>query len=703
MDQEERARKQRALSRAGELKSEIERHNHSYYVLDDPLVSDADYDALFRELQALEAEYPELDTGDSPTRRVGAPPLASFDSVRHRVPMLSLGNAFSDEEVAAFDRRVREAAGIASVEYSAEPKFDGLAISLRYEDGLFVQGATRGDGESGEDVTANLRTVRSIPLRLRGPFPPVFEARGEVLIYRREFLVMNERQRAAGEREYVNPRNAAAGAVRQLDSRITASRPLSFLCYGVGEVDGDALPPTQSSLLDWVESLGLPVTSERETVVGVEGLLAYYQRLGQARSQLPFDIDGVVYKVNGRDLQERLGFVARAPRFALAHKYPAEEAVSELEAIVIQVGRTGALTPAAQLKPVFVGGVTVSSATLHNEDEIRRKDLWKGDRVVVRRAGDVIPEVVRVAAPGLRRPEDAFVMPSRCPVCGSEVVRLEGEAVSRCTGGLFCAAQRKQSLLHFGQRRAMDIEGLGERIVEQLVDSGLVRTPPDLYALKVEALEALERMGRKSAEKLVQAIGATRGRPLGRFVFALGIPGVGEEVAKVLARHFGALDRLLEADWQVLAEEKRAIQKENASRKRRGEPIRAQLLEGIGPELMDSLSKFLGESHNREVIESLARLAAPSEVTGQGHAFAGKTFVLTGTLPSMTRDEAAALIEANGGKVAGSVSRHTDYVVAGTEAGSKLSKARELGLAVLDEAALRTLAASQSGAETKKD
>jgi DNA ligase (NAD+) len=670
---------EQARQRAEQLREEIARHNHRYYVLDDPEISDADYDRLFRELEGIEMRFPSLASDDSPTRRVGGAPLAGFRPVAHRVPMLSLGNAFSEDEVAAFDRRAREATREQEIEYSAEPKFDGLAISLRYESGRFTQGATRGDGETGEDVTANLRTIRALPLRLRAPFPMVVEVRGEVLMYRRDFLAMNERLRGLGEREFVNPRNAAAGAVRQLDPRITATRPLRFLAYGVGEVDPDDLSATQSQLLDWLQQLGFPVTPERRVVRGLRGMVEYYERIGDGRAALPYDIDGVVYKVNRLDLQEQLGFVSRAPRFAVAHKFPAEEARSEVLDIVVQVGRTGALTPAAQLRPVFVGGVTVSNATLHNEDEIRRKDIWRGDEVVVRRAGDVIPEVVRVATPGPRRPGDRFTMPTACPVCGSPVVRLEGEAVARCTGGLFCSAQRREALLHFGHRRALDIEGLGEKLVGQLVDNSLVRSPPDLYSLTVDQLEALERMGRKSAENLVQAVAASRGRPLARFIFALGIPGVGEEVAKVLARYFGSAGALLEADWGELAELKRSIQKENASRKRKGEEARPQILEGIGPELMESLSKFLGEEHNREVIETLVRVAAPVSSARGGSALAGKTFVLTGTLPSLSREEAAALIERNGGKVSGSVSRNTDFVVAGTEAGSKLSKARELG------------------------
>ncbi|OGA87121.1 MAG: DNA ligase (NAD(+)) LigA [Betaproteobacteria bacterium RIFCSPLOWO2_12_FULL_66_14] len=683
--------------RAERLRSQIEHHNYRYYVLDDPEISDAQYDRLFGELEQLERDHPELATPDSPTRRVGAAPLSQFAPVAHALPMLSLNNAFTEEDVTGFDRRIRETAGVSQVEYCAEPKFDGLAVSLRYEQGVLVQGSTRGDGATGEDVTANLRTVRSIPLRLREKAPRVLEARGEVLLYRRDFLRLNERQRSAGEKEFANPRNAAAGSLRQLDSRITATRPLRFCAYGLGEVEERAVPRTQSSLLDWLERLGLPVESEREVVVGVQGLLDYYRRLGARRNQLPFDIDGVVYKVNDMALHRRLGFVARAPRYAIAHKYPAEEAVTQVLDIDVQVGRTGALTPLARLSPVNVGGVTVSSATLHNEGEIHRKDIWRRDRVVVRRAGDVIPEVVRVAQPGPRAKEDHFSMPKKCPVCASPVVRLEGEAVSRCTGGLFCSAQRKEALRHFAQRRAMDIEGLGDKLVDQLVERKVVDSPADLYRLRWEDLAQLERMGQKSAQNVIEAIAASSGRPLARFVFALGIPGVGEEVAKILARHFGTLEALLSADWSEIAEQKRIVQKDNAARKRRGEPAEPQILEGIGPELMESLAMFLGEPHNRTVIAALAEAVRPIPATvPRTGGLAGKTFVLTGTLPSLSRDEAKALIERHGGKVSGSVSRNTDYVVAGEDAGSKLEKARELGITTVDEAGLNKLLGGRS-------
>jgi DNA ligase (NAD+) len=675
--------------RAARLRTEIERHNFLYYVKDQPEITDAEYDALFQELAALEQAHPELATADSPTQRVGAPPLAEFAEVTHRTPMLSISNAFAEDEVRAFDRRVREALGVDEVEYAAEPKFDGLAVSLLYRDGVLVQGATRGDGTTGEDVTPNLRTVRSIPLRLpRAPQTAEIEVRGEILMYRKDFDAMNARQRQAGEKAFVNPRNAAAGAVRQLDSRITAARPLRFFAYAVAHASRISWR-THAEALERLEALGFPVCPERDTVRGAEGLLDYFLRLGRKRDGLPYAIDGVVYKVNRLDWQQRLGFVSRAPRFALAHKYPAEEQTTEVLAIDVQVGRTGTLTPVARLRPVFVGGVTVTSATLHNEDELRRKDVWAGDTVIVRRAGDVIPEVVGVRRRGPRRPADRFEMPSRCPECGSPVVRIPGEAAARCTGGLYCKAQRKQTLLHFAGRRAMDIEGLGEKLVDQLVESGLVENPADLYRLDAATLSGLERMGEKSAHNLVRSLEKSRRVELHRFIFGLGIPGVGEEVAKILARHFLSLEAFLDADWPRAAADKEAIRKQNAQRKKRGEPPSEVPLEGIGPELMESIEKFLHERHNREVIRRLTdrshgvTLEPASDKGPAGTAI--KTFVLTGALSAMSRDEARAAIEARGHKVAGSVSAKTDFVVAGEDPGSKLDRARNLGVAVLDE------------------
>ena len=680
-----------AAHRAEALRKALAHHNYRYYALDDPEISDAEYDRLFRELQDLERDHPELATPDSPTQRVGSAPLPEFSEVRHRAPMLSLGNAFEDEEVEAFDRRVREALGVEEVEYTAEPKFDGLAISLAYRRGEFVLGATRGDGATGEDVTPNLRTVRAIPLRLPHAHDTLdLEVRGEVLYYKRDFEKLNERQQAAGEKVFANPRNAAAGSLRLLDSRITAQRPLRFFAYGVGVAEG-ARWSTQAEMLDRLQALGFPVSAHRRVVRGVAGLLGFYRDIGAKRAQLPFAIDGVVYKVNRLDWQEKLGYVARAPRFAVAHKYPAEEQTTEVLKIEVQVGRTGVLTPVARLKPVEVGGATVTNATLHNEDDLRRKDVWQGDTVVVRRAGDVIPEVARVHAKGPRRPADRFVMPDRCPVCDSPVVRIEGEAAARCTGGLFCSAQRKQAILHFVGRRAMDIEGVGEKLVDQLVEREVVRNPADLYALRKDDLAGLERMAEKSAQNVLDGIERSRDADLARFVFALGIPGVGEEVAKILARHFGELPALLAADWEAISAEKEAIRKENAKRKKRGEDASPVPLEGIGPEIMDSIAKFTHETHNRRVIERLSREVRLRQAASAAPAGGGKTFVLTGTLEGMSRDEARAMIEAAGHKVAGSVSRKTNYVVAGAEPGSKLEQARALGVEVLDGAGLLKL------------
>ncbi|TMG93645.1 MAG: NAD-dependent DNA ligase LigA, partial [Betaproteobacteria bacterium] len=555
---------EKARRRAETLRRDIEAHNYRYYVLDAPTIPDAEYDKLFGELVELERAHPELLTPDSPTQRVGGMPLEEFPQVTHRTPMLSLNNAFSDDDVIGFDRRAREGLGKDEIEYAAEPKFDGLAISLLYDSGRFVQGATRGDGYTGEDVTANLRTVRSILLKLRGARPPAsIEVRGEIIMYKADFERLNVRHRERGEKEFANPRNAAAGSLRQLDPKLTAQRPLRFFAYGLGDAGGTTFQ-RHSEVLDWIADQGLPVSAERATVRGLPGLLGFHRSMGEKRDKLRYAIDGVVYKVNRIDYQQLLGFVARAPRFAVAHKYAPEEALTEVIDIEVQVGRTGALTPVARLKPVSVGGVTVTNATLHNEDEVRRKDVWRGDTVIVRRAGDVIPEVVSVSKAGPRAPSDRFEMPARCPVCGSEVVRLEGEAAARCTGGLFCRAQRKQALLHFASRRAMDIEGLGEKLVDQLVDLEIVRTPADIYRLDPGTLAALERMGEKSAQNVIAAIGKSKTPTLARFVYALGIPGVGEEVARILAKHFVGLEALLHADWADIAERKKGVQKENA-------------------------------------------------------------------------------------------------------------------------------------------
>ncbi|HEU4351174.1 MAG TPA: NAD-dependent DNA ligase LigA [Burkholderiales bacterium] len=647
--------------RAKRLRAAIERHNRLYYVEDAPQITDAEYDALFRELQALEAAHAELRRADSPTQRVGGAPLAEFGEVRHRTPMLSISNAFEEEDVRAFDRRVCQALGAERLEYATEPKLDGLAVSLVYRDGGFTQGATRGDGATGEDVTANLRTVRSIPLKI--PQKGIFEVRGEVLMYRRDFDALNKRQREAGQKEYVNPRNAAAGAVRQLDPRITASRPLRFFAYAIADAERIDWQ-TQAQALERLESVGFPVCKDRDVVEGAPGLLDYYRRIGRMRDKLPYAIDGVVYKVNRLDWQERLGFVSRAPRFALAHKYPAEEQTTQVLGIELQVGRTGALTPVAKLKPVFVGGVTVTNATLHNESELRRKDVRVGDTVVVRRAGDVIPEVVSVKKEARSHDARVFHMPAKCPVCGSAVVKNEDEAVHRCSGGLYCPAQRKQALLHFASRRAMNIEGLGERLVDQLVDRRLVDNPAELYKLTAETLESLDRMGEKSAANLLREIRRSRKTSLERLIYALGIRNVGESTARDLARHFGDLEPLVRAAEDELRH-----------------------VSDVGPIVARSVRQFLDEPHNRQVIEELIRLGVRWEKVAPAPRPAGevKSFVLTGTLSGMTRDEARAAIRAKGHKVAGSVSKKTDYVVAGEDAGAKLERARALGVAVLEE------------------
>jgi DNA ligase (NAD+) len=660
-------------ARAAWLRAELNRHSHAYYVLDNPSIPDAEYDKLFLELQTLEQEHPELVTPDSPTQRVGGKPLPLFEQVRHSVPMLSLNNAFDEADIVGFDRRVKEGLE-ANVEYSTELKFDGLAISLRYEDGMLVQAATRGDGMTGENVTANVRTVKAIPLRLHTDRPPaVLEVRGEVLMYKSDFAKLNARQREAGQKEFVNPRNAAAGSLRQLDSRITAQRTLRFFAYGIGVLEGSEMPSSHFGLLDWYASLGLPVCRERAIVKGAQGLLEFYHGIGEKRKELPYDIDGVVYKVNRIEHQQRLGFVSRAPRFAIAHKFPAEEATTVVQDIGVQVGRTGAITPVARLAPVFVGGVTVTNATLHNEDEVNRKDIRIGDTVIVRRAGDVIPEVVG-HVPELR-PANArkFIMPAACPICGSPIVRPEEEAVARCSGGwVKCPAQRKGGLLHFVSRRAMDIEGLGEQLVEQLVDKCVITTAADLYKLGLTSLAELDRMAEKSAQNVLKALEKSKSTTLARFIYALGIRHVGEATAKELASHFGNLDAFLRASEEQLLE-----------------------VADIGPVVARSIESFLSDPLNLELIEQL-RAAGVTWTESSGtenkpKALQGKTFVLTGTLPTLTRDEAAAMIEAAGGKVAGSVSKKTSYVVAGEEAGSKLAKAQELGVPILDEAGLRQL------------
>ena len=701
--------------RIAALRAELDLHAHRYYVLDAPSIPDSEYDKLFRELQALEAAHPELLTPDSPTQRIGGKPLAQFASVRHRVAMLSIRTETDTEPTGAqnFDTRVRKELGLSEsdppVEYVCELKFDGLAMSLRYEHGILVQAATRGDGEVGEDVTQNIRTIKQIPLRLptriAGPpqeaaaasggsavreatsvgaifAPAVIEVRGEVYLSRADFEALNERQRekiaqgAKGEKTFVNPRNAAAGGVRQLDPAVAAQRRLSFFAYGVGDItppeQGGPLFETHFELLQTLKKFGFPVAAQIQIAYGATELIAFHQAIGRQRDSLPYDIDGVVYKVNRLALQQKLGFVSREPRWAVAHKYPAQEQLTTVLGIEVQVGRTGKLTPVAKLAPVFVGGVTVTNATLHNEDEARRKDVRVGDTVIVRRAGDVIPEVVSVLLERRVPGAPMFTMPRTCPVCGSAAVREEGEADYRCTGGLFCAAQRKEAILHFAHRRAVEVEGLGDKLVEQLVDGNIIRTLPDLYKLGFTALASLDRMADKSASKLLDALEKSKHTTLARFVFGLGIRHVGEATAKALARHFGKLDAIMDA-------------------------TEAQLLEvdDVGPIVAQSIRTFFDQPHNREVVEQLRACGVTWE-EGEPAArapqpFSGKTFVITGTLPSLGRDEAKDLIEAAGGKVAGSVSKKTDYVVAGTEAGSKLVKAQALGVAVIDEAALLKL------------
>ena len=659
-----------ASERVLALRAEISAHDHRYYVLADPQVPDAEYDRLVRELKAIEAAHPELVSPDSPTQRVSGQAAREFAQVEHRVPMLSLDNGFNDDDITNFDRRVRERLETeALVSYSCEPKLDGLAVTLMYEHGRFVRGATRGDGVHGEDVTANLRTLPTVPLQLLGASQPtLLEARGEVFMSMRGFERMNREALAKGEKVFVNPRNAAAGSLRQLDPRITASRPLEIFFYGIGAIEGAELPDRHSGLLAAFRRWGLRISPETSVATGVDGLLAYFARIGARRERLDYQIDGVVYKVDLLAQQRQLGFVARAPRWAIAHKYPAEEEMTVVRDIDWQVGRTGALTPVARLEPVFVGGVTVSNATLHNVDELHRKDVRIGDTVIIRRAGDVIPEVVRVVAE--RRPATATVaaVPETCPVCGSDVRRVEGEATVRCTGGLVCAAQRKESLRHFASRRAMDITGLGDKVVEQLVDVGRVKNAADIYALTVEDLTALERMGEKSAVKLVAAIEASKKTTLPRFLFALGIPNVGEATALGIAEHFGNLEALRCSSVEDIIE-----------------------VPDVGPVVAGYVREFFDEPRNQGVIRNLVAHGVNWEPVNTRRAensqLSGKTFVLTGTLPTLSRSEAEAMIRRAGGKISGSVTRKTDYVLAGASAGSKLEAATKLGVRIISEPA----------------
>ena len=668
-----------ATARAAELRAQIAQHDYRYYVLDDPLIPDAEYDRLMLELRALESAHPELITPDSPTQRVSGTPGGSFGEIVHKVAMLSLDNAFSEEDVQAFDRRVHERLGVTGdLDYVAEPKLDGLAVTVIYRDGLLAQAATRGDGLTGEDVTPNVRTIRAVPQRLRPPAPPLLEARGEIFMPLAGFERMNREARERGEKVFVNPRNAAAGSLRQLDARITASRPLTAFFYGLGALEGAAPPARQSELLEWLRRLGLPTSRDARTVRGVAGCLGYYRELGERRSSLPYQIDGVVYKLDDRADQERLGFVSRAPRWAIAHKFAPDEALTVVRDIEFQVGRTGALTPVARLAPVFVSGVTVSNVTLHNIDEVHRKDVRVGDTVVVRRAGDVIPEVVSVVPD--RRREDArpVQLPERCPVCGSRVLRVEGEAVARCTGGFTCSAQRQEALRHFASRRALDIEGLGERMIEQLVERDQVKSPADLYALTLPQLAQLERMGEKSAANLLAAIEKSKQTTLPRLLYGLGIRDVGEATALALARHFGSLERLMSADERTI-----------------------QQVPDVGPVVAAHIAAFFASEEHLRVINALRDkgvtwpdLEPAPRSTG---SLTGRTFVITGTLSSMTREQAQEALTARGAKVTASVSKKTSYIVAGGEAGSKLARAEELGVPVLDEQQFLDLLGSDGG------
>ena len=665
--------KEKSVSSQDKIKKEIDKlreqlneHNYRYYVLDNPVISDAEYDELFEKLKKLEVKHPELITPDSPTQRVGAAPLKAFAEVHHNILMLSLENAFNDDDITAFDKRVRERLGVHSeIKYCCEPKLDGLAISIRYEKGKLIQAATRGDGETGEDVTENVKTIRMVPLKLHGhDFPRVLDVRGEIFMSKKGFEKLNDEAQKKGEKIFANPRNAAAGSLRQLDSHITAKRPLEIYCYGVGVVEGEKLPVKHSEILKWLAKLGLRVNPLIKVVQGVEGCLNYYKHIGKERDKLPYEIDGVVYKVNSIAEQEKLGFVTRAPRWAIAHKFPAEEVNTKIEAVEFQVGRTGALTPVARLKPVHVRGVTVSNATLHNMDEIERKDIHIGDTVIVRRAGDVIPEVVGVVKE--RRPKDVkkIILPKHCPICHSEIEHIEDEAVARCTGGLFCPAQRKETIKHFAARRAMDIEGLGDKLVEQLVDTNLISSVADLYDLKLNQLEDLERMGEKSAQNLLDQLEKSKSTTLPRFLFALGIREVGEATAKQLAMHFKRLPNIQSATVEAL-----------------------QGVQDIGPVVAMHIANFFHEPHNRKIINKLiaAGVHWPEIKENKNLPLAGSTFVLTGTLNRLSRDEAKEKLEKLGAKVAGSVSNKTTYVVVGVDPGSKYDKAKTLGIKILDE------------------
>jgi len=668
-----KADKENIKNKIQELIEKISTFDYQYYVLDNPSISDFEYDKIFKLLVDLENKNPELIRPDSPSQRVGGKALDSFESVIHRQAMLSLNNAFEEDELIAFDKRIKDDIGIDEVEYAVEPKFDGLAITLTYENGIFVQGATRGDGYTGENVTHNLKTIRSIPTKLNHTNPPkILEVRGEVLMLKKDFELLNQKQESLGEKKFANPRNAAAGSLRQLDPRITATRPLTFFSYGLGVCEPNLNLKTHTETIQLLKQFNLPISDLSSSVKGVKGLQSFYAKVLKLRDTLPYDIDGVVYKVNSFNYQSELGFVSRAPRWAIAHKFPAEEALTEILDINVQVGRTGAITPVARLKPVFVGGVTVTNATLHNEDEMIRKDVHIGDRVSVRRAGDVIPEIVRVLVDKRPKTIRKFKMPTECPECGSPLIRIDDEAIIRCSGGLICPAQQKQSIIHFASRKAMDIEGLGDKSVEQLVNVGLIQGLPDIYKLELEQLVSLDRMAEKSSQNLLDAIEKSKLTSLPRFIYALGIRNVGESTAKDLAGFYGDLYEIMNQTEESL-----------------------QLVPDIGPTVAKSISDFFRQTKSREVIESLISLGVhwpkyDIKKSASG-IFATKTFVLTGTLPSMSREEAKSIIEMNGGKVVGSVSKKTDYVVAGSDAGSKLATAQELGVKIISQQELLKL------------
>jgi DNA ligase (NAD+) len=668
-----KADKENIKNKIQELIEKISTFDYQYYVLDNPSISDFEYDKIFKLLVDLENKNPELIRPDSPSQRVGGKALDSFESVIHRQAMLSLNNAFEEDELIAFDKRIKDDIGIDEVEYAVEPKFDGLAITLTYENGIFVQGATRGDGYTGENVTHNLKTIRSIPTKLNHTNPPkILEVRGEVLMLKKDFELLNQKQESLDEKKFANPRNAAAGSLRQLDPRITATRPLTFFSYGLGVCEPNLNLKTHTETIQLLKQFNLPISDLSSSVKGVKGLQSFYAKVLKLRDTLPYDIDGVVYKVNSFNYQSELGFVSRAPRWAIAHKFPAEEALTEILDINVQVGRTGAITPVARLKPVFVGGVTVTNATLHNEDEMIRKDVHIGDMVSVRRAGDVIPEIVRVLVDKRPKTIRKFKMPTECPECGSPLIRIDDEAIIRCSGGLICPAQQKQSIIHFASRKAMDIEGLGDKSVEQLVNVGLIQGLPDIYKLELEQLVSLDRMAEKSSQNLLDAIEKSKLTSLPRFIYALGIRNVGESTAKDLAGFYGDLYEIMNQTEESL-----------------------QLVPDIGPTVAKSISDFFSQTRSREVIESLISLGVhwpkyDIKKSASG-IFATKTFVLTGTLPSMSREEAKSIIEMNGGKVVGSVSKKTDYVVAGSDAGSKLATAQELGVKIISQQELLKL------------